>query len=102
MYNEDLDFVLIISYYDSYKKNFNTKDMCRYFKSDWNLQDNDMNFIYKLNICKDETDKMEKNYKRGIEVLHRKMIFDMQRIFKYSGVISRFLILNHLLPRDHI
>lgn len=34
MYNEDLDFVLIISYYDSYKKNFNTKDMCRYFKSD--------------------------------------------------------------------
>lgn len=66
------------------------------------MQDNDMNFIYKLNICKDETDKMEKNYKRGIEVLHRKMIFDMQRIFKYSGVISRFLILNHLLPRDHI
>lgn len=52
------------------------------------MQDNDMNFIYKLNICKDETDKMEKNYKRGIEVLHRKMIFDMQRIFKYSGVIS--------------
>lgn len=45
-----------------------------------------MNFIYKLNIYKDETDKMEKNYKRGIEVLHRKMIFDMQRIFKYSYV----------------
>lgn len=43
-----------------------------------------MNFIYKLNICKDETDKMEKNYKRGIEVLHRKMIFDMQR---FSNIV---------------
>lgn len=32
-------------------------------------------------------DKMGKNYKHDVEVLHRKMIFDTQTIFKYNIVV---------------
>lgn len=52
------------------------------------MQNNDMNFIFKLIIyIKIKMDKMGKNYKHDVEVLHRKMIFDTQTIFKYNIVV---------------